>query len=105
MPRAPRGHRQTKRLPTLCIRRDTARVASLKTACSTTHWARYTDQPCRRKPSDFLGKNCAVPSQIVVAFRSAEIGGEFMCMLYAKVLILELFLIYKIIASGILELQ
>jgi len=33
-----------------------------------------TDQPCRRKSFDFLGKNCAVSSQIVVEFRSAEIG-------------------------------
>src|SRR5712691_6065220 len=75
-PRAPRSPKQTKRLPTLCVRRDTAVVAWLKTPCSTTHVARETDQPCRRKSSEFLGKNCAVSSQIVAAFRSAEIGDD-----------------------------
>jgi hypothetical protein len=74
MPRAPRSHRPTKRLPTLCIRRDTAGVPSLQTPYATTHWARSTDQPCRRKSSNLLGKNCVVSSQIVVEFRSAEIG-------------------------------
>src|SRR4030095_12228869 len=33
---SPKSHRQSKRLPTLCIRRDTAVAASLKTPCSTT---------------------------------------------------------------------
>src|SRR5215475_12524123 len=74
MSSSPRSHRQTKRPPTLCVRHDTAVVASLTAPCSTTHVARYTDQPCRRKSSDFLGKNCAVSSQMVAAFRSTEIG-------------------------------
>src|SRR4029434_9282100 len=38
------------------------------------HSARETAQPCRRKSSGFLGKNCAVSSQIVAEFRCAEIG-------------------------------
>jgi hypothetical protein len=56
------------------VRRATAVVASLKTPSSTTHFARETDQPCRRKSAHCLGKNCVVSSQIVAEFCSAEIG-------------------------------
>src|SRR4029434_5407660 len=76
MPRSPRSPRQTKRLPTRWVRRATAVVASLKTPSSTTHFARETDQPCRRKSAHCLGKNCVVSSQIVAEFCSAEIGVE-----------------------------
>jgi hypothetical protein len=60
------------------VRRATAVVASLKTPSSTTHFARETDQPCRRKSAHCLGKNCVVSSQIVAEFCSAEIGVDGM---------------------------